>query len=71
MGMAMDGIPQAFNGKGSIGIGVARFNGHNALAIGASYHDDGNNLTYSIKGAQSGDGSSKENAASAGIGWSF
>ncbi len=71
MSMAMDGIPQAFNGQGSIGLGIGRFNGQNAIALGISYHDNENNLTYSIKGAQSGEGSNSVNAGSAGIGWAF
>ena len=68
MSMAMDGIPQAFNGKGSIGLGIGRFNGQNALAISASYHDDDGVLTYSVKAAQAGSGN---NAGSVGVGWAF
>jgi len=50
------------------GVGVGRFNGQNALAISASYHDDEYGLTYSVKVAQAGSGS---NAGSVGVGWAF
>ena len=49
MSMAMDGIPQAFGGQSVIGVGIGRFDGHSALAIGGSYHDDENGITYSLK----------------------
>ena len=70
MSMAMDGIPQAFGGQSVIGVGIGRFNGHSALAIGGSYHDDENGITYSIKAARS-TGGNATNAASAGVGWAF
>ncbi|WP_428086763.1 YadA-like family protein [Candidatus Thioglobus sp.] len=70
MSMAMDGIPQAFGGQSVIGVGIGRFDGNNALAIGGSYHDDENGITYSIKAARS-TGSNPTNAASAGVGWAF